>query len=101
MSEPPKYPLVVCPTCKYSGGWLTGELIRADFTKIKDDRAIAILVDQRNTALVCAVDALHELDRILSTGDTHASREIVQNLWTMLRETDFGGLLNKLTIDFK
>jgi hypothetical protein len=39
----------------------------------------------RNTARVVATDAIRELDRILDTGDTYASREIVQNLKDFLR----------------
>jgi len=39
---------------------------------------------QRNTARVVAADAIRELDRILDTGDTYASREIVQNLKDVL-----------------
>jgi hypothetical protein len=41
--------------------------------------------DDLNTAQVVAVNAIRELDRILATGDTYASREIVQNLKDFLR----------------
>ena len=40
---------------------------------------------ERNAACVVATDAIRELDRILDTGDTYASREIVQNLKDFLR----------------
>ena len=46
---------------------------------------IGRILDERNTARVVAADAIRELDRILDTGDTYASREIVQNLKDFLR----------------
>ena len=43
------------------------------------------ILDERNTARVVATDAIRELDRILDTGDTYASRQVVQNLQDFLR----------------
>ena len=48
-------------------------------------REIENMERDRNTARVVATDAIRELDRILDTGDTYASREIVQNLKDFLR----------------
>jgi len=48
-------------------------------------REIETMENDRNTARVVAADAIRELDRILDTGDTYASREIVQNLKDLLR----------------
>jgi hypothetical protein len=48
-------------------------------------KVIDRILDERNTARVVAADAIRELDRILDTGDTYASREIVQNLKDFLR----------------
>jgi len=42
------------------------------------------LEDQRNIDRVVAEDAIRELERILETGDTYATREIVGNLRTFL-----------------
>lgn len=43
------------------------------------------LEDQRNAARVVAADAIREIERILETGDTHGTREIVENYKEMLR----------------
>jgi len=42
------------------------------------------IADERNTAMVVATDAIRELERILETGDTFATREIVDNLKSFL-----------------
>ena len=52
-------------------------------------REIENMERDRNTARVVATDAIRELDRILDTGDTYASREIVQNLKDFLRGDSF------------
>jgi hypothetical protein len=63
----------------------------------KDDQSelpwevIERILDERNTARVVAVDAIRELERILETGDTSTSREIVQNLKEFLRSDSSKG----------
>jgi hypothetical protein len=47
------------------------------------------ILDERNTAKVVATDAIRELDRIIDTGDTYATREIVQNLKDFLSGDTF------------
>lgn len=48
-------------------------------------REIERMERDRNTARVVAADSIRELDRILNTGDTYATREIVENLKDFLR----------------
>jgi len=40
---------------------------------------------ERDRAIVAANDAIRELERILGTGDTYATREIVDNLKSYMR----------------
>lgn len=82
----------------------TSQLEECDQYKVDEDYAeysayrrmaehARTLEGERNTARVVATDALRELDRILDTGDTYATREIVQNL-----KTSYAGILSENSV---
>jgi len=82
--------------------WRRGdESLGMEHTKVIGEALDAIcdlaekLESERNTARVVAADAIRELDRILDTGDTYASQEIVQNLKCFLRGDSYEKNLNK------
>jgi len=45
--------------------------------------------DQRNVARAVAADAIREIERIIETGDTYGTREIVANLKEALTPGSF------------
>lgn len=49
-------------------------------------REVREMEQQFNGVLVVAADAIRELERILGTGDTYATREIVDNLKAFLAD---------------
>lgn len=83
-------PLTNCSPSDYDAGLLNdfggGDVgWWQDYLRAEIGRANDYWREQYATAQVVATDAIRELDRILDTGDTYASREIVQNLKDFLR----------------